>query len=397
MRFAARSVSPKIDRVSLLLWLMLAATLPLMGIRSSVSTLPVVGAPVSVAILALAVFNLLAYKEGVGTKLRFNSYCAALYIAAFLFLFVSLYSDNALAGIDSSIKLLVGIMLFSYINSSAADVHCFMKVWGLSSAAIMLAYMLNSYFVLDSPYMVNGLDVRAKTGKNQLAFYLAIFLCVTWIYRMYFLDRQGALTWIAVLGVHFIAIIYVMSRSAWVTSAILLSMALFFRVFFQKKYKDLLLAGVAIAGVVGVGVYIGFSEDLLTRFETLVSMEDEEGAGSIQSRKAMLTYAMQEFSNNAVWGIGVGGFIEKYSKASHNTYLQYISEMGVWGVLAIFLIHLTPLFYFSRRLRKHPEAFLLFSGVFSLLVYGMAINMQNSPMWLAAMALFYRFYSEKKV
>lgn len=382
------------DRINYLFWVVLAACASLLGIRAPFSSLPIAGGlPLLVVVLAPA---LLFFFFDRLSSLRFNFYCGAVYLAASLFIFSAMYSPTPMAGIDNAAKILVGVLLISYINNSNNSVHAFMKSWGVASSLLISVYTLNSYFVLDSSYLVNGFLVREKAGKNQLAFYLASFLTVFWVYRLYYAEAGHKLFWGVIFMVHAFAVVYVMSRSAWVSLSVLAFMTIFFRVIFQRKLKELLMLGSFIALTLPLLGSLDFSADLERRLISLVQLEDEVGQSSIQSRKNMVSYSVNEFYANPFWGLGIGAFEDKYNKASHNTYMQYLSEMGLIGFGCIFLIHLVPLIYFLFRVLEKRRSFFLAAGVLSLLVYGLAINIQNSPMWFLAISLFFRFDSERQ-
>lgn len=383
--------------ISHFLCLALAASASLLGLRLSFVSINVgVDLPAFVLVAIIAYAYNIAANFNRKVEIIFNLYCLCLFYSACLILINMIFSGGTSAGVEFVAKIIVGIMLISYFISAPVNIHGFMSFWSIASSVFMLFLIINSYFVLDSSYMVNSLMEKTRSGKNQLAFYVTAFLSVSIVYFLVFKKNIKNFFWVGIFFIHGLALIYLMSRSAWVCIAFLITTALLYRIFINRSFKAIVVASLAVCFLAITISIIDVSDELATRFESLVTLTDAEGENSISVRSALALSAYEEFKEHPFVGIGIGSFTEKHGKASHNTYLQYLSEMGLLGVIMIILLHMFPLLQFLviSIKKKSEKAFIIFLGVASLSLYGLSINIQNSPMWLLSIALFYRFYRD---
>jgi O-antigen ligase len=122
---------------------------------------------------------------------------------------------------------------------------------------------------------------------------------------------------------------------------------LFFSASMVNRFK--LLAAVALAGVMVTVVAPGKSID---RLRSLLDDKraTEQAEGSTQARMSLLKYSLKATLNNPVFGVGMGmsedGVYREAqndkrwiaAQATHNTYLQVSSELGIPGLLIFMTI-----------------------------------------------------------
>ena len=127
----------------------------------------------------------------------------------------------------------------------------------------------------------------------------------------------------------------------------------------------------------------------------MVSQDTSESL-STRTRLDMWDSAWQAISSRPLSGVGSGGFAEWYSgkdvrEYPHNVFLEVGSELGVFGILLLFLLLAIPLrtWFRSAQVRMPDEEILLRICVLGLLVAGWANAMvsgdlnDNRLAWMA--------------
>lgn len=268
----------------------------------------------------------------------------------FLHLLDLVRTDGDLRVIQATLKLCVGVVVYVFFSVYRVDRNVFLFGLAFSSAAIVGFYVFNSYFVLGAPYLVNNLEEVTKAGRNQIALYLSSVTVLLTYFLIVESAKPLAKFFLSLsIFIHFIALIYCSSRSAWVSSFLgLLPMFVVYRV------RSLIGLVVLISIVVFTSSFLSVGDadivgDMLTslsdRVMSIFSGVDPEGEESIAVRGELMISALNDFSSAPIVGIGVEQFLPRHNYVTHNTYLQYLVENGLVGLV----LFLTPVFLVIRN------------------------------------------------
>lgn len=270
-------------------------------------------------------------------------------IMALLYGFDFLRTEGDPRVLQSLIKLVFGIVFFVFFAHLDLDRNRFSLFLALFSSLVVGFYIFNSYVVLGSPYLVNNLEEVTKAGRNQIALYLSA-VTVFFFYQA-LISKEAVLLkfflWTA-FGVHAIALVYCSSRSAWVSVAIALVPA-----FIILRHRTILPSFVVlvVTSAVVPALLSGDAsqgadmlESLAGRALSIFSGEDPTGEGSIALREELIAHAVSDFFGSPLYGIGAEQFLKRHDYVTHNSYLQFLVENGVLG-LVVFVV---PFFLVMR-------------------------------------------------
>ena len=194
----------------------------------------------------------------------------------------------------------------------------------------------------------------------------------------------GLLGFIAGLGASILA----ETRGAWIAIPLLLIIAI--RPFLAKQKKS-------IRYLIGVGIILCALIVILTpvtgvkaRFDVTTNeinnyLEKDIQNSPVGVRLFMFETAFQAFTENKFFGVGVGGY-QKFAKGyyfeqkpafgeiffkwknPHNEYLLHAATRGVIGLVALFILFLSGIWYFARRQKRRDGSY-RFSIISGLLLY----------------------------
>ena len=138
---------------------------------------------------------------------------------------------------------------------------------------------------------------------------------------------------------------------------------------FIKQFSFILLVVVMLVNFVNL-------TSVKEKFQVLyISVMQENDNNSDNIRRELLSTAIDEFSNNPLIGIGTQNFSLKNRYATHNNYMQILSENGVF-IFSFFVFIL--MFYLKKAykdyyfLKKHSLFSLL--GIICFIIYFNLIN-----------------------
>ena len=199
-----------------------------------------------------------------------------------------------------------------------------------------------------------GLGKGFLENPNDLAINIAINfpLCVAFL-----LAAKGMRK--AVWGVGLLFMMYgvvaTYSRSGMV--ALCLTGAICLWEFGIKGRRSALLVGVAIVGMLGVGVAL-VQPHYLARLGTLVKGGEIEGSGdrgSLEARTKLLKEAISLTFHHPIFGVGPGNFqvVTEEWRVAHNTYAELGAETGFPGLI-LFLLMLWFSFRTLKRVVQLP-------------------------------------------
>lgn len=219
--------------------------------------------------------------------------------------------------------------------------------------------VLIDYFFLGG-LTTAGISKLTGTSKNDYAMQFSSFLPFLF-YPMFFMRGKNRLLAWAGLIVCLLAIIINTSRSAWVSTVLVIGIyVMLYVMLFPRKGHRLLLGSVALIFSLCFFLLlpIGYREEIEERYRTLESLEQDK---SWQVRQLMVQKGWRLFLENPVLGVGPYQFrsasielelpqVLSYgrhytdfaSKSAHNAYVQLLAEGGLamaipFGILLIWL------------------------------------------------------------
>lgn len=270
-------------------------------------------------------------------------------IAFFLFFFaVGVFSaiiNSPVYSIPFLVKLVFCFLVFvaAYlVSSNIANEELIRFVFHISicSSLFAAAHVFYYYFVLKAPYLSIALDgIISEAGKNQLANYLgALFVLSFCVYQTVEKGSERLLCGAATF-IHFVALLYTFSRSALIVSLVASMIFFFLSSIRQRSARgrgQVFLLSAVIVGSVSYGVSL--PEELVDQFlENLWSVllfEDKGDSTSINVRGQLIFDAFEFFRTSPLLGHGPGAFVATIGIATHNSYIQLLAEVGIFGTLA---------------------------------------------------------------
>ncbi|XLS28470.1 O-antigen ligase family protein [Flavobacteriaceae bacterium M23B6Z8] len=228
-------------------------------------------------------------------------------------------------------------------------------------------------------------------GPNQVSTVLGLgmFICAV----RFFLFSPG-LFWKVVNALLFITISYrgllTFSRGGFLTALAMIAVFTFFLFLFAntKMRSNVLVIGfLGLVLITGVWTYtVSVSGGLIENRYTGKNSVGQEEEDFSSGRFDLLATELEAFYQNPFLGIGVGNTkyfrldAEGVASASHNEVTRILSEHGLFGIFALGIIFLTPIF---RFLSYHRNVF-----VFSFFLFWF-LTINHSAMRIAAPAFVY--------
>lgn len=170
-----------------------------------------------------------------------------------------------------------------------------------------------------------------------------------------------------------VAIVYTASRGTMICLA--LSNALVVLSYMQKKDVHVLAK---ILWIVLIIIAIGFLSGYLeTNYTTQWERMTSFGEGADNGRFELWTRAAEAWRESPLFGKGLGGMYRIYGKATHNAYLQLLSETGALGTI-LFLTFMVRLL--KKMLKADKVYFCLLVGTFGQIAFLDALD--NRVLWV---------------
>lgn len=259
-----------------------------------------------------------------------------------LFLFFHLIDlmravDDILA-LREVVKLALGMMSFGIVVFFFPTERKFLeKFWQIviwSSTGLMLFLIYKYAFVFKSSILGAGLTVSAATAQNQLAWYLTLIFPLA---ISYFWNSKRKIIVFLPLSILIIALIYVASRAAWISTAC----GFIFIIFSLIKNKQIKILGtikififiILIVGVMLLWImptYLNLDTSVFSK--RLISIYNPSvipGEHSTEVRMRLVREAWQDFQSSPIIGIGLTNF----GWVTHNDYTGLLAELGIVGLI----------------------------------------------------------------
>jgi len=235
------------------------------------------------------------------------------------------------------------------------------------------------------PTKANGIMNPIRFGCLTLVMgFIALAGCL-YLKRIHLILRLlGLVGFFAGLGASILA----ETRGAWIAIPLLLVIATWPYLQKQKKSIRYLVGG----GIILCALIVIFTPatGVKARFNATAAQINNYIKADIQHdsigiRLFMFETAFQAFTENKIFGVGVGGYQkfakdyyfeqkpairEKFTKWKnpHNEYLLHAATRGVVGLVALFILFLSGIWIFARRQRRHDGSY-RFSAISGMLLY----------------------------
>ena len=279
-------------------------------------------------------------------------------------------------------------------------------VWALLMPVISLGSYLY-FYTPDTREVLNGTGsnfaLSGGYGPNQVAtalgigmFALTVQLFVNGKNKLIFFINLAILMFLTYRG------IITFSRGGIFTAAIISVVFIFF--YFQgvtKKKKNALSFYMLVLGIAIATTW--FISSVRTMGLIDLRYANKDAAGRIKEdistgREELITSELTFFVNNPIMGIGVGKTREYREEkldilaASHNELSRLLSEHGIFGLFALMILIIAPLFY--RIGNRKNYLFYSFFGFWFLTINHSSMRIA-APAFLYALALL-NVVDEKK-
>ncbi|MDQ7918279.1 O-antigen ligase family protein [Mesonia sp. MT50] len=273
------------------------------------------------------------------------------------------------------ILLLITIKLYSFFIFKYG-INFFLKWLILSSGLILTALIFRSLFIYNASFFVVDAEQVSESGKNQLSFYLALTTpFVVWFFKNFKMNLIWKIIAAASLIIHLFSAIYVQSKGI-----ILATLGSYFITFLFYSSKKLRLGSILKIGIaLLIPVYLIVSSEYidLSGFETELTDLLNQNTASSNSATERLNFINRSwgyFLDNPFIGIGTNNFGAIEEKATHNNYLQIMSENGLLGFI-IFIIFLYYIHLYLLKLKSpEPIYFMAVNSFWALTIYLFVIN-----------------------
>lgn len=289
------------------------------------------------------------------------------------------------------IGLVLSILVYKLATANLQELEStYVTVLFFSSISVFVHCAI-SFLVLKSSYLSGSLFIVTEVGKNQLAAYMAIISVLNFGLIIYCREKYHRTILFFTFFIHFLALLYTGSRSGFISFAI--SSFILFAISelkIKRKIQIFCLGGVlSIIALVILFSHLDstIQNMLVGNVETIIMMKDQGDSTSISVRGNLITIGLNLFAESPIWGNGIVSYFDKVGIASHNTYIQILSELGVMGFLSYFFIALYVLYsaYRSNKMLFGVYLCLLLSmifqnildSMFAFLIMGLALVTNN--------------------
>ena len=250
----------------------------------------------------------------------------------------------------------------------------------------------------------SNFETSGGYGPNQVSTIvgLGVFLIFT---RILFYSKQ---TWILILNILLFVIftfrgIVTFSRGGMICSGVMIMLLLFILFMVMKqsgKLKLFLVLGFSILLLLLIGIYSSTQTSGL--IGKRYSNQDAKGRvkeSMLSGRETIIEGEINMFLENPILGVGVGEGTEIRSgtgnvskTASHNEITRMLAEHGMFGIIALLILIITPLLTFARN-RKN--IYLIPFFIFWLLTINHAAMRLAAPAFVYALCLLHIYAIEK--
>lgn len=317
---------------------------------------------------------------------------------------------------ESNIANAIGFNLSGPICLAISALYCYdRKMPSQRFQQILLAVLLpivtmTAYLYVFTPNIrdaLSGTQSNFQTsggfGPNQVATVLGLGMFI--LFSRFFIIKNRLVNIIDLTLLAFISYraIVTFSRGGVLTAAA--CAVVFFIVYFsrsQGREKAKLISKMMVVGVVIITTWLITSVFTLGLIDKRYS--NQNAAGELKQditagRAELLESELDAFFNNPFTGIGVGKMkeyrMEKTGRvsATHNEVSRLLSEHGMFGLLSLMVLILTPLLF---RMKNKSNFYLYSFFIFWLLTISHSSMRIAAPAFVYGLALLNIIYAKQK-
>jgi len=328
---------------------------------------------------------------------KISNYLLLIYIGG---AFWNLFSDNGVSSFlikfESQYRLLTVLLLLNAIKDR--------KVIKKFLIAIEISFLVSIIYGIINWFRYNEGRLQSFGGCMTYAHPLALALVV----HLAFIFKEGKLKnkiffiIIEILGI--LALILTQTRGAWLG---FIGGAIIFFIL-SKKYKYILVFSVILSLT-----FLIMPLNFKNRVKSIVATRSDS---SNNARLNLWGAAIWTYKENIVFGSGEGNnkkwfnlYKEKeklkdmniYNGNSHNMYLHFLSQNGLWIILYLFFLFYIIPKEILQRLKKNPKDFFIMGisgGIVSFYISGLTENVwyHEYPGYAILILFFLLAYNSKE-
>ncbi|MFD2890992.1 O-antigen ligase family protein [Flavobacterium chuncheonense] len=241
----------------------------------------------------------------------------------------------------------------------------------------------------------SNFETSGGFGPNQVSTVLGLgMFCFLALLMMYSKTRKEQLVHLGLLLIASYRGIVTFSRGGVFTALAMMAVFFFTLFWFAKlRTRNFILRLVLIGFVLGSLVWSYSVIQTGGLIENRYANQDARGRekeDSLGGREQIAGTEIQMFMDNPIWGIGVGnnkGYREQLTgivAASHNEITRLLAEHGAFGIVALLILIVTPLFLY---INNKAHLFLVSFYIFWALTINHAAMRIAAPAFVYALAL----------
>ncbi|MBS6024670.1 MAG: O-antigen ligase family protein [Paeniclostridium sordellii] len=320
--------------------------------------------------------------------------------------------ESISSGIKNVVKIVINLVYFSVFTygfkiSGKEFEKVFIKTWTYTSVVISILAILGVILFsigIENSWSYYYRAVGTFNDPNLFATYLFISISITSIYN--YKNKKNILG--ANLILNLIALLLTSSRAAIISvlAAVLLVMLI---LFFNGELKkiSLILIKIVVLGGALIIVYILISQilDVNILGNTLERLFEMGDTIKEDSRISQWISGIKLWCSSPILGVGIGKFIDsgismgftKYRILAHNTYITFLSELGIIGLMAFIWF---PVMLFIKLIKNSMNSVknqVLIFSIVGVAISCISLNLENFRcMWVFLVYCYYCIKSSKK-
>jgi len=328
-------------------WMMLAVSMPLFGCEIGRLSIPPFHVPLPFVLLLIAtVIHALNFNRDGDNYYKVHSInlvpLNTLILLLFLWHLLSMFNTiNIGLAIKEVTKFAISIasfyIVFYLFPRNKKVIEMFWKIALFSSSIILIYYLYYYLVVFKVGYL--GIDITedSRSGRNQLALYLAVIFPYVIAYSLFFKIKIISSL---VIIITIVSLIYVGSRAAWLAAllSVIIMSSLGGNRIINKRVKmiafSLIMVGFSLWGlqIMTTMSNIESNVEYRYRFLDLVTGLKKDNYSN-QVRKKLLKDSLERFTSSPIIGIGIRNTYSAEKFEGHNDWLLILTEMGAVGFL----------------------------------------------------------------
>lgn len=286
------------------------------------------------------------------------------FIAIIIMVISLLYTDSFSVSLVYTIKFTIFYLMAKIVTKNTDNFDIIIKLFtGFSIVMMIVTYvqflfpdfyisnvlpLLNperQTFVMILMRAVQYCGFTVQTGMN--ASFLSFGICLIWVRTL--MSKKHRIINIVLVVLLFIALILTQKRSFTILT-IVFTVFFFTRIKKKNKFLNTLLFVSIIAAVTVMGSeYVPGLTKIISKFQVLYE------AGDITYGRIYLSgIAIDIFKDKPLFGIGINSFstimqnLYGIDVEVHNSFLQILTELGIFGVVFFFIPHVRSLIITAR-------------------------------------------------